>query len=218
MKLTAGRVLDVFTAALGCFALYLMVQPGSWVRSRWDARSADRSTIHEVTRRWDSLIGVATPLGNTADEVSVLVFSDYECVFCRQSEPMIDSAVASGLRLGFVPVPRRDSESGYSAAIAVVCAEEFGFHHAMHSRLMTTKEWQKTADWREEARAVGVTALDEFQSCSRSASARRRVDQARLMADSVGISGTPTFVSRARVHRGLADLAILQVIAAGEQR
>lgn len=34
--LSGGWYLDLLTAAIGAFAIFLVFQPGSWVRTNWD--------------------------------------------------------------------------------------------------------------------------------------------------------------------------------------
>ncbi len=210
---SSGWYLDLLTAAIGTFAVFLVFQPGSWVRTKWDIRKADRLTVREVGVRWDSIVSVSKAFGDSAGGVDVLVFTDYMCVFCRSMEPVIDSALSEGIDLAFIPVPRTADEMGYGAAVAVACSGRWGLAHRMHGQLMQNTEWQRDAAWQRVARAAGIIELDRFGDCLADAEMRERIELGRGLAARIGVTGTPTMVSRESVHRGVADLAAIREMA-----
>lgn len=185
---------------------YLLSQP---LRIRWAQYRADVQTSNATRRRWTELTAASSPLTGSAATVEVLEISDYECPFCRRTSSAVDSAVRAGLRVGYLNYPLPAHPHAEGAAIAALCAELGGRFREMHARLMTTSTWQQDTNWTRDAEAAGVADLHKFAECVHGTEVRRRLEVARALADSLGIRGTPMFVTRGATHRGTASTAEL---------
>ena len=205
--------MDFLTVLVACFAVFVAVQPGSWIRVKWDERQSVRRTREAVVVRWEAVARDAISLDGDRSQTQLFLFSDYECPFCRRMEASLDSALTDGLKVGFVPMPRATTQFGIGAAIAVICAEAVGAAGGMHRRLMTTDQWQADGDWVREARTLGIVPLAQFEACTLGSEARARVARLRTIADSAGVTATPTVVSRSGVMRGVPSRADLTALA-----
>jgi len=194
-------------------AAVLLAQPGSAVRTMWNAWRADAAAKQAVRRHWDDLVTVSSPLYPGVAMPQVIEFSDYECPYCRQSSPVVDSAIAAGARVAYVHYPLPSHVNAGGAALAAVCAEKAGRLREMHGRLMHSAEWRTDANWIREAELAGVRDLSRFRDCLVSAEARGRLELQRRLADSIGVLETPTFVSLTARHRGVISVERLKGLA-----
>jgi protein-disulfide isomerase len=198
--------LDCLTFVVLCTAAYIFSRP---LRERWTRHRQDVAAARAARREWDGLKAVASALNNDTATTQVVEISDYECPFCRKTSAAVDSAVKSGLRVSYLNYPLPIHPQAEGAALAAICAESAGRFREMHARLMSTSIWQRDSNWTREASAAGVEDLRAFGECMKGTAAMRRLSRERALADSIGVQGTPLFVSRETIHRGVASSADL---------
>ena len=199
-----AHLLDIAIAVVLAATLFTLAKPlrDEWARGRLDANAA-----RTVDREWAALASESSPLSGSSSNADVLELSDYECPFCRRASSSVDSAIAAGAHIGYLQYPLRIHPHAEGAAIAALCSEPSGKFKTFHERLMTTMQWQQDTDWVREAKAAGVADLQAFEACLKGSEIRHRLDRIRKLADSVGVHGTPMFVARTGIHRGLASNA-----------
>lgn len=204
--------LDALTVLALISSAYLMSAP---LRERWARGRAERASVAAAKREWENLRSEVSPISGDGTTVQVVEISDYECPFCRRSAAAVDSAVTSGLRIGYLNYPLAIHPHAEGAAIASMCAESSGRFREMHARLMGSTDWQKDSDWMREARLAGVADLPGFERCIHGNAVKARLARERALADSLGMSGTPTFVSKGAFHRGSVTSA--ELLALGRE-
>lgn len=198
--------LDMLTAATLVVAVFLLSQP---LRDKWARHRADVARAGVVIRNWETVARNSSPLGATPTRMQVVEISDYECPFCRKASAAVDSAVKAGLQISYLNYPLPAHEHAEGAAIAALCAGFSGRFREMHARLMNSTEWQRDSNWTREAKAAGVVNLQEFAACLTGPAVRGRLAYERALADSLGVRGTPTFVSRKATRSGVSSVAEL---------
>ena len=208
-----ARAIDVVTAAMLILAVFLFARPGSSLSRWWAARRAIAESRRLAEEHWSLLSTIGSRLSQTPGAPQVVELSDYECPFCRRSSPVVDSAVASGIRVAYVHLPSPAHRSAKGAAVAALCADEQGRFSQMHGRLMNTTDWQKDGDWTREAQFAAIPDLSRFAVCMGSKSVELRLAQQRAMADSLKAMATPMFFSMKGVHRGVITLSELRDLA-----
>lgn len=208
-----GRLLDIATGLFALAAIWLAVQPGSLARVKLDASIANFRTKRAVVAHYTELRSVA--LGPTAVETPspVIVFTDYNCDFCRAMEPSLDSLGGTGVQVVFIFVPRASAPAAAKAAEAVLCASEQGAEERLHRVLMRTEKWRTGGDLRVAALDADLDDIDSFDHCVESGRQKERLATMRALADSVGVTGTPTLVTSNAVHRGLASYSQIRTMA-----
>lgn len=209
-RLLKAHFMDIAIVAVLAVAVFSLSQP---LRSEWARRRVDAKSAHTVAQEWKDLASISSPLSGSAADAEILELSDYECPFCRRTSSSVDSAVASGVHIGYLQYPLHIHPHAEGAAIAALCAESSGNFRELHARLMATTEWQRDTNWVREAKAAGVVDLRAFVVCLKGSDVRRRLERMRTLADSVGVRGTPMFVARVGIHRGVASNAELLALA-----
>lgn len=204
--LSFGRVIDAATLVLCLSAIWLVLQPGSLVRSRIDSAIADWRTKQAATEKWGELSEAAIALGGPDTRTMLAVFTDYDCDFCRAFEPTVDSLLSDGTGLAAVLVPRSTDPFAVAAAEAVLCAHEQAAAQRMHRTLMRSEDWRTSGDFVAVARESDLRDIGAFRSCIASGRPKERLAQMRALSDYLGITGTPTLVSPRAVLRGIVSV------------
>jgi len=198
---------------------YVVIRPGGIASGLLDARRQESKQRRVIHARWDSLVAAAALLqpATTNPRVTIIEFSDYQCVYCREQHQRFASLLAQHpqveLRLVHFPLPNHRLAG--PAARAAWCAEQQGRLVAMHDRLFqTVPQWTDPVDWSAHAQAAGVDDLLRFQDCVEDPETRLRMEKARQLGLDIGIQGTPAFVTRDGLHRGaLSDSAFAALLA-----
>ena len=142
--------------------------------------------------------GIETPFagawaGNPNGDVTLVMFTDYNCVYCRASAPDIDKLLAEDPRLKVVwrEIPVLGPQSEVAAKVALAAAKQ-GHYLPFHRAVF--------ADGRPEAshllaagKAVGLDA-GRIAADSKGADIAKEIDANIAIASRIGVSGTPAFV------------------------
>jgi protein-disulfide isomerase len=168
-----------------------------WVGWQW--AHAPRAHVVPVPSKPVSLAG-AWFLGGDQARTVLVEYSDFECTYCggfdRDSLPRLRKEfVETGqVRFAFFSHPlERLHPHALRAALAADCAGQQGRFWQMHELLFADQ--QHLDDLALAARA-GDLGLDlaAFRSCLDDPATRQRVQASAKLADSIGLSGTPSFV------------------------
>jgi protein-disulfide isomerase len=149
-------------------------------------------------------------LGDPDAPVTLVVYSDFACPYCRLFAQetlglLIDEYVTGGqLRVVFKPM-QFDSPTSPVAAAAGLCAAEQGKFWEMHDGLFDIAYYQGYSGFSGPnlRQLAGELGLDEgeFTSCLGSGQAHSTLLQTQNEADERGVTGTPTiFVNGQRIQ------------------
>jgi protein-disulfide isomerase len=112
-----------------------------------------------VADRIDALASnPASPvLGNPKGDVTIIVFSDYACPYCKQAEPRLMALAAAdkGIRLVMKEYPILTKASMLASRMALA-ANKQGKYRAFHIALMRREGVLEDAGIFETARAAGI--------------------------------------------------------------
>jgi protein-disulfide isomerase len=131
--------------------------------------------------------------GNPRGDVTLVMFTDYSCGYCRASAPDVKRLLAEDPRLKVVwreiPILGPDSETAARAALAAVKQGHFwAFHQAMFAGGRADPA-RIAAVTREMGLDTGRLAADES-----GADVRQEIAANLALAGRLGVSGTPAFV------------------------
>lgn len=133
--------------------------------------------------------------GNPQGKISIVEFSDYECVYCREVEPILNAALRKypQLQLVWKDLPNQTQHlQSLPAAIAARCAGRQGKFWEYHDALFTNQEWLSADLYPQLAERLGLN-VTKFQACidggEETALVKRNVDEAIAL----GIDATPYF-------------------------
>lgn len=147
--------------------------------------SADRSAIETpFAGAW---------AGNPKGDVTLVMFTDYNCGYCRASAPDIDKLLAEDPKLKVVwrEIPVLGPQSDVAARVALAAAEQ-GRYLQFH-RAVFADGHPDDAHLAAAGKAVGLDA-GRVAVDSKSAAVDREVSANLAMATRIGVSGTPAFV------------------------
>jgi protein-disulfide isomerase len=215
--------------ALGTFRLTLYASPDLRFLSR---ELYDTYTDPERERRGEAqkamgllLEGEYAARGPTSAPVTMVVFSDFECPYCKMLKELIDVEPLlksdDKVKLVFRHMPMSQHRRAQQAAEAAACAQfqSSGAFWALHDRLFDNQETIKPTDATKqiEQLAAGVPNLDieRFQDCLNRQMSLGAVVRDREMGKRVGVVATPTVFlngiqipgvrSGAELHKYLSD-------------
>lgn len=143
-----------------------------------------------------------TQVGSAESKVKVVLFSDYQCPFCKALHPTIKKVLEQyGDRILFVfkHLPLSIHPQAENASLAAICASEQGKFMEYSDKLFNAQaEWGKTTgvqSFKNYAAQLGLKGA-QFNQCLDSKKFQSVIDRNKSEADELGISGTPgTFVN-----------------------
>jgi predicted DsbA family dithiol-disulfide isomerase/uncharacterized membrane protein len=150
---------------------------------------------------------------------TVIVFTDFECPYCREFETQLDRMrIRFGDRLRIVrkhwPVKRH--ENARPAAIAAICAEELGEgERAANELFRAPAEKLGMPKVRDLIISLGVDPA-AFDGCLNSDRPEKRLDQDHKEGESVPLMGVPSMFVGSVYFVGAPENAILRKTIEGE--
>ncbi|WP_424971849.1 DsbA family protein [Dinoroseobacter sp. S76] len=152
----------------------------------------------------------APVLGNPDGDVTVIEFFDYNCPYCRRAKPTVEGLIAadSGVRVVFREFPILGDNS-VLASRAALAAREQGKYEEFHWALMALSGRIGEAQIMNAAEEVGLDT-DQLRADMESDAVTAHIETSMALAQSLGITGTPSFVVGETILPGLVDQARLE--------
>ncbi len=174
---------------------------------------------------------LATPVINSGDaiagtadaKVKVVVFSDFQCPYCKIFHQALDQAIkdyGDKVQFDYKFLPLTDTHpQSNSAALAAACALGQGKFWEYADKLYTDQTvWGATKDtnkFKEYARTLKLDA-NEFNQCLDSKQHQDVIDSDTKEASSFGISGTPAVFVDDQFQEGAVSYDQLKAAIDGE--
>ena len=163
----------------------------------------------------------APVMGNPKGDVTLVEFSDYNCGFCRKAAPDVAVFLKSdpNVKLVVHEIPIF-GEGSRDAAMAALAAQRQGKYPEFHSALMAMKGRAEKASVLRVARQVGLD-VDRLERDMADPAITAQIEQSLLLADQIGLAGTPSFVAGDRAVFGALppeDLAELVAEARAQKK
>jgi len=143
----------------------------------------------------------ASVVGPPAAPVKIVVFTDFECPYCLESErtlKTIRERYGDRVALFYFNFPLPSHPNARPAAVAAACAAAQGRYLAYHDVLFAHHDDLAHADYAAWAAAAGIDRA-RFEACVASGDADRRVDADIREGIAAGVDGTPTFLVNGRL-------------------
>lgn len=183
------------------------------VRREFFPRTAPRAA-REIPD-WETLANARAPvMGGVSAPARVVLFSDFQCPYCRDLEGKL-SAALPGMH-GRIAIVRYDlpltrvHAHAYQAAIAARCAARQGMAPSFDAALFGRDLERPGLDFTRMAAASGVHDLPEFDACLRQPAIAHGVDADMALAHRLGIEGVPALIIDGKLYAGTMDAADLQ--------
>lgn len=171
------------------------------------SRKDKTKTPPDVTEeQWAALTSAASVLGPDDAQYEMVVFTDYECPFCRSFESVIDSTrveLGGNLRVVYRNLPLVSIHpNAFEAALASTCASAQRKFADFHAWLYDEAPGLSREKIVEVASAVEDLDPRLLIECMESDKARDAVESDIALANALGIDGTPSFLVRRHLVRG----------------
>lgn len=182
---------------------YLLANPEVMIEVQ-EALEAQR-TAEEDERRKDVIATASDDLfrdpsdpvlGNPAGDVTIVEFFDYNCGFCRRAMEDMNALIETDPNLRFVlkefPILGEDSQAAHMVALAFnrLMPQSYG---EFHEQLMNVDGRANEQSAIRIAVALGADEDALRQEMANPANARS-VETTYLLAEALGITGTPSYV------------------------
>jgi len=161
-------------------------------REQERAASQRRSVLEE---RADLLNSPLTPSsGEPSAAVTIIEFYDYQCPPCIISHPEVEQirVAEPDVRILFGQLPIYGSHS-IMAARAAIAAHRQGHFNAFHAALMTTSAHLDMDSIYATAAEVGLD-VEKLQVDMRDPKVLQYLEEIRLLAEALDVTGTPAFI------------------------
>ncbi|RYE91948.1 MAG: hypothetical protein EOO75_07785 [Myxococcales bacterium] len=141
--------------------------------------------------------------GPAAAPVTIVEWADFECPFCRQAAPIIESMVdrfPNKVRFFFKAYPLSMHPHAEPASRAAFAALNQGKFWEMHHRLFTATALEPT-DLEKYAKELGLD-LAKYKADMDSPATAARVARDKKQGDQAGLQGTPLIIINGREFAG----------------
>ncbi len=142
----------------------------------------------------DVAIGNAPVEGKADAPITIIVFSDYECPFCKKAEPTIAEVrkiYGDKIRYAFRNYPLPFHANATPAAEAALCANAQGKFWPYHDKVMAAADLTE-ANLQQIATSVGLDRK-KFDECVKAGTFKEQVAKDMADGQAAGVSGTPAF-------------------------
>ncbi len=151
---------------------------------------------------WRDLVrnsmNLESPGGEETD--TVVMFTDYECIFCRRSHEVLLSTRGVRVLVRHLPLASLHPRATYGAFLAL-CGYRQGVGLGVHESLFDSQDWKRKTP-EEVADDLGVADVRTFATCVTEEEPAEQLNEDADWARVLGVRGTPAFVSRGRVAFG----------------
>lgn len=205
-RFASGRWKAIFVTVLIGVGVSI-ARPDHLLQRQWDASRLDLEQREWVIANWATIADGARLDGDGGD-VHLVVFTDYECPWCRIGDEVLTDTLEQAPHIGIAvrhfPNPWTHGQS-LAAAVAAVCAERVGAFPTMHRHLFASSEWRVDGDWLRVASAAGIAELDTFSECIGQREVVEQIGWDGTLGRQMALAGTPSYVfSTGRVATGLS--------------
>jgi len=167
------------------------------VREMWRGEDVGGSISSSHIKDWRQYAAGGSSIGDDRAPVAVVVFSDYQCPFCRilnKELRGLDSLDPHRFRIVYRHYPLEMHPHAFEAAVSAVCADKQHVFPAYHDRLFAQQESIGVKPWSRFARDVGVSNVAQFDACIKNPMTAAIVARDTLAAAQLGIRATPAIL------------------------
>lgn len=174
-----------------------------------EAQAAAQSDVLSNNRQILENDPNAPVLGNPDGDVTVVEFFDYNCPYCRRAKPAIQELLAfdPNVRLVYREWPILGDGSVFAAKAALASRNQ-GKYEEFHWAMMGMTGRAEEASVLRIAKEIGLD-IEQLQADMESAEIEEHIQTSMRLTQSLGFSGTPSFVIGNNLVPGLVKSAEL---------
>jgi protein-disulfide isomerase len=176
-----------------------------------------------VSRRGSNVATLATTddpsLGPRDAKVVIVEFSDFQCPFCQQAQPVIKEILKDyGDKVLFIyrdfPLVANHPDA-LLAALAGECAHEQGKFWEMHDKIFASQDEINEVNLKTYAVQIGLNSI-QFGNCIVSGKYLKEIEEDLTQGYAAGVRATPTFFINGVRISGTIPLAAFEQIITSE--
>ena len=163
-------------------------------------------------------LGSSPARGPRGAAVTVVLFSDFQCPFCRKMGPTLEALekeLPGKVQVVWKNFPLPFHEQAKGAALAAHAAGEQGKFWPMHDKLMENQTALDEASLEKYAVDLGLD-LTRWKAAMASASTGQMIEADIKQGQTLGITGTPSLIINGRKVVGARPLDVLKPIVEEE--
>jgi protein-disulfide isomerase len=158
-------------------------------------------------------------LGPRDAKVVIIEFSDFQCQFCQQVQPVVKEILKDyGDKILFIyrdfPLVA-DHPDALLAALAGECAHEQGKFWEMHDKIFSSQDEINEANLKTYAVQIGLNSI-QFGNCIVSGKYLKEIEEDLTQGYAAGVRATPTFFINGVRVPGAIPLATFEQIIISE--
>lgn len=203
-----------FTVVLGISAIVMTASVT--YRSVRATPEAHRGGVAPVyLDKWQKTIPAGRTIGVGDGDVTIVVFTDLQCPFCRSFHSTVDSMLRTrgrDVRMLYVPFPLPMHSHAMAAARATECAAEAGRLHEWLGAVYEKQDSIGVKSWESFAADAGVPAANSIQECAAQAAVGERLSRSLDLGRELGIEGTPSILVNGWLLGGVPSYAQLEKV------
>lgn len=149
-------------------------------------------------RSWKALAATGRRIGLADAPLQLIEFGDFECPACAGFHRQLAAESfkhKADIAIHYVHYPLPYHRFATPAAKAAECAADQGRFNEMHQLLFAHQDSLGLKPWASFAASALVDDTVRFNHCLDADPPKARVDAQRALGDSLGITGTPTFIA-----------------------
>lgn len=138
--------------------------------------------------------------------IEVIEFSDFECPYCKQFQPVLREVLAQfdgKVKHVWKDFPLPMHQNAVPAAMAARCAQDQGKFWEYHDVLFANQQALTPADLKKHAATLNLDA-QAFNACFDSGKYRHQIHAALKGASTIHLAATPTVFINGRLVTGVA--------------
>lgn len=183
------------------------------------AATGDRPAAPDPNERYDVLVADNPTRGADDAKVTIIEFSDFRCGFCgrfaRETlQPLLDSYDEGEVQFAY-----RDfvifGQASYEAALAAECAHDQDRFWEFHDLIFANQQGLGRDTYVSWAGDLEMD-VETFTSCYDGQTHRDEITADLEVAQSLGLTGTPTFFINGRAVSGAQPLEVFKQIIDAE--
>ena len=193
----------------------VLIEAQQALQAKRAAREAEQAKEAIQRHRDELFFDPETPVaGNPDGAITLVEFFDYRCGYCRRAKPTLETLLAENddLRLAYKEFPILGPEST-TAAYAALAARNQGNYEAFHWALMEADGPFDLDHILSVARSVGLDA-ERLARDMEEPALDALIDRNAVLANVLGIGGTPAFVIGDRLIGGAIPLEQFRAVIA----
>ena len=155
-------------------------------------------------------------LGKSNAKVTLVIFTDFECEYCRAEVPILKSLMASNqnsVKLVYKDYPLSIHKNARRAAEIARCAQDQGGGQgkfwAMHDQLFQNQDTLGALDLEKISKDVDIDSA-KLKACLDSQAAAKRIDDNIAEGQRLNVTETPTLFVNERRITGLNEESVIQ--------